>query len=75
MTPLCHYWHSGVTILGGISFFFLIRRILTNAAGHLQLDQAVQLNRILYGEFLGDRLNEAVNDQRVGLGLIQAFEY
>src|SRR3989442_11359535 len=45
---------------------------LAHTAGHLQLDQAVELNRILHGEFLGDRLNEAVDDQRVGLGLIQA---
>lgn len=45
---------------------------LAHTAGHLQLDQAVQLNRVLHGEFPGDRLNEAVDDQRVGLGLIQA---
>ena len=44
---------------------------LAHAAGHLQLDQAVQLNRVLHGEFPGDRLDEAVHDQRVGLGLIQ----
>src|SRR6266496_6398761 len=47
-------------------------RRLAHTAGHLQLDQAVQLNRVLHGEFPGDRLNEAVDDQRVGLGLIQA---
>src|SRR5437763_5759054 len=45
---------------------------LAHTAGHLQLDQAVQFNRVLHGEFLGDRLDETVNDQRVGLGLIQA---
>src|SRR5690242_15712936 len=44
---------------------------LAHTAGHLQLDQAVQLNRVLHWEFPGDRLNEAVHDQRVGLGLIQ----
>src|SRR5437588_10027951 len=47
-------------------------RHLAHTAGHLQLDQAVQLNRVLHREFLGDRLDEAVDDQRVGLGLIQA---
>src|SRR5258706_16311817 len=45
---------------------------LAYTAGHLQLDQAVQLNRVLHGEFLCDGLNEAVDDQGVGLGLIQA---
>src|SRR5436189_256455 len=45
---------------------------LAHTAGHLQLDQAVQLNRVLHRQFLGDRLNEAVDDQRVGLGLIQS---
>src|SRR2546421_3836421 len=45
---------------------------LAHTAGHLQLDQAVQLNRVLHREFLGDRLDEAVDDQRGGLGLIQA---
>src|SRR2546421_11031027 len=44
---------------------------LAHTAGHLQLDQAVQLNRVLHREFLGDRLDEAVDDQRVGLGLIR----
>src|ERR1700694_459240 len=47
-------------------------RRLAHTAGHLQLDQAVQFNRVLHREFLGDRLNEAVDDQRVGFGLIQA---
>src|SRR5205085_5904254 len=37
---------------------------LAHTAGHLQLDQAVQLNRVLHREFLGDRLDEAVDDQR-----------
>src|SRR2546426_1546005 len=45
---------------------------LAHTAGHLQLDQAVQLNRVLHGEFLGNRFNKAVDDQRVSLGLIQA---
>ena len=45
---------------------------LAHTAGHLHLDQAVQLNCVLHWEFLCDRLNEAVDNQRVGLGLIQA---
>jgi hypothetical protein len=45
---------------------------LAHTAGHLQLDQVVELNSVLHGEFLGDRLNEAVDDRRVRLGLIQA---
>src|SRR5436305_14261967 len=45
---------------------------LAHTTRHLQLDQTVQLNRVLHGEFLGDRLNEAVDDQRVSFGLIQA---
>src|SRR5437867_115585 len=44
---------------------------LAHTAGHLQLDQAVELNRVLHREFLGDRLNEAVDDQRIRFGLIQ----
>src|SRR6266699_3091010 len=47
-------------------------RRLAHTAGHLQLDQAVQLHRVLHGEFLGDRLNEAVHDQRISFGLIQS---
>src|SRR6266480_6526946 len=45
---------------------------LAHTARHLQLDQAVQLNRVLHGKLLGNRLNEAVDDQRVGLRLIEA---
>src|SRR6266566_4972695 len=45
---------------------------LAHTAGHLQLDQAVQLHRVLHGEFLGNRLNEAVHDQRISFGLIQS---
>src|SRR5437870_1516168 len=50
----------------------IISRCLAHTAGHLQLDQAVELNRVLHREFLGDRLNEAVDDQRIRFGLIQA---
>src|SRR6266699_6097551 len=45
---------------------------LAHTARHLQLDQAVQLNRVLHGKLLGNRLNKAVHDQRVGLRLVQA---
>ncbi len=51
---------------------FSLNYALAHAAGHLQLDQAVQLNRVLHGKLLGDRLNEAIDDQRVGFGLVQA---
>ena len=56
------------------SAFPLIKRgcRLAHTARHLQLDQPIQLNRVLHGEFLRDRLDEAVDDQRIGLGLIQA---
>src|SRR5438270_1105687 len=36
---------------------------LANRALHLELDQAVHLNRVLHRELLGDRLDEAVHDQ------------
>jgi hypothetical protein len=36
---------------------------LADTARHLQLDQTVQLNRVLHWKFLRDRLNEAVDDQ------------
>jgi hypothetical protein len=39
---------------------------LAHTAGHLQLDQAVQLNSVLHWEFLGDWLDETVHNQRVG---------
>src|SRR5207245_5730667 len=45
---------------------------LTYTARHLQLTQTFQLNLLLHWEFLCDRLNEAVDDQGVGLGLMQA---
>jgi hypothetical protein len=35
---------------------------LPHAAGHLQLDQAVQFDRVLHWEFFRDRLDEAVDD-------------
>src|SRR5436305_1664910 len=36
---------------------------LANRALHLQLDQPVHLHRVLHLELLGDRLDEAVDDQ------------
>jgi hypothetical protein len=44
---------------------------LADTACHLQLNQTVQLNSILHGELFGDRLDEAIDDQRIGLSFIQ----
>src|SRR5215207_808827 len=43
-----------------------------NRALHLQLDQAVHLDRVLHREFLSDRLDEAVDDHLGGLLLVQS---
>ena len=43
--------------------FFLVKAILAHAARHLQLDQAVEFDRVLHWELFGDRLDEAVDDQ------------
>src|SRR5262249_41240852 len=40
---------------------------LPNRALHLQLDQAVHLDRVLHRQLLDDRLDEAVDDQLAGL--------
>src|SRR5213080_2144586 len=45
---------------------------LPNRALHLQLDQAVHLDRVLHRELLDDRLDEAVDDQLRGLFLVDA---
>src|SRR3954449_889825 len=45
---------------------------LANRALHLELDQAVHLDRVLHGELLDDRLDEAVDDQLRGLLLVDA---
>src|SRR5262249_5278412 len=42
-----------------------------NRALHLQLDQAVHLDRVLHRELLGDRFDEAVDDHLGGLLLVQ----
>src|SRR5215217_7367224 len=44
-----------------------------NRALHLQLDQAVHLDRVLHRELLGDRLDEPVDDHLGGLLLVQAM--
>src|SRR4051794_207016 len=44
---------------------------LANGALHLELDQAVHLDRVLHRELLDDRLDEAVDDQLGGLLLPQ----
>src|SRR5215208_7356775 len=43
-----------------------------DGALHLELDQAVQLDRVLHRQLLGHRLDEAVDDHRGGLLLGEA---
>ena len=43
-----------------------------NRALHLQLDQAVHLDRVLHRQLLDDRLDEAVDDELAGLLLVDA---
>src|SRR3954449_621322 len=43
-----------------------------NGALHLELDEAVHLDRVLHWELLDDRLDEAVDDQLAGLVLRDA---
>src|SRR3954466_15350697 len=46
-----------------------------NGAFHLQLDQAVHLDRVLHRELLDDRLDEAVDDELAGLLLGDAVRH
>src|SRR2546423_5207834 len=39
---------------------------------HLELDEPVQLHRVLERKLLGERLDEAVDDHRLGLGACYA---
>src|SRR3954471_21744964 len=48
---------------------------LPNRALHLQLDQAVHLDRVLHRELLNDGLDEAVHDQLPGLLLADAVRH
>src|SRR6476661_7602493 len=43
-----------------------------NGTLHLQLDQSVQLDRVLHRQLFGDRLDEAVDDHLRGLLLVEA---
>src|SRR5260370_18781513 len=45
---------------------------LADGALHLELDQPVELDRVLQRQLLGDRLDEAPDDQAHGLGLVDA---
>src|SRR5581483_5299274 len=45
---------------------------LPDSAFHLQLDQAVELQRVLHRQFLGDRLDEPAHHHRHGLVLGEA---
>src|SRR3954453_12166914 len=40
---------------------------LANGALHLELDEAVHLDRVLHRQLLDDRLDEAVDDELAGL--------
>src|SRR3954447_17773344 len=48
---------------------------LANRALHLELDQAVHLDRVLHRQLLDDRLDEAVHDQLAGLLLVDAVRH
>src|SRR3954471_3244190 len=48
---------------------------LANRALHLELDQAVHLDRVLHRQLLDDRLDEAVHDQLAGLLLADAMRH
>src|SRR5690242_18835865 len=45
---------------------------LANRTLHLELDEAVHLDRVLHRQLLDDRLDEAVDDQLGGLLLVDA---
>src|SRR6185369_14677046 len=45
--------------------------ISADRALHLQLDQAVQLDRVLHRQLFGDRLDEPVDDHLRGLLLVE----
>src|SRR4249919_4334458 len=47
-------------------------RCSPDGALHLELDQPVQLDRVLHRQLTRDRLDEAVHDHRGGLDLRQA---
>src|SRR3954449_1750020 len=48
---------------------------LPNGALHLELDQAVHLDRVLHRQLLDDRLDEAVDDELAGLFLRQPVRH
>src|SRR3954466_14581116 len=48
---------------------------LANGALHLELDEAVHLDRVLHRQLLDDRLDEAVHDQLGGLLLVDAVRH
>ena len=45
--------------------------LLAHAARHFELDQPIQLNRVLHRQLLGDRFDEAIDDQRIGFRLVE----
>src|SRR4051794_68918 len=48
---------------------------LANRALHLELNEAVHLDRVLHRQLLDDRLDEAVHDQLAGLLLVDAVRH
>src|SRR6185312_8500115 len=58
----CHAWSSRLKRSIG----------LTDTADHLQLNQTVELDRVLHRQLLCHRLDEAVDDHRGGLVLGEA---
>src|SRR5690606_17422465 len=49
-----------------------IRAASADRALHVQRDQPVQLDGVLHRQLLGDRLDEAADDHRLGFGLLDA---
>src|SRR5439155_529376 len=49
-----------------------VRGALTDRPDHLELDEAVELDRVLHRQLLGHRLDEPVDDHRGGLVLREA---
>ena len=56
-------------VVSGTSDLRIPISALTYAAFHLQLDQAIHFDRVLHWKLFHQRLDEAVNDHRAGLGL------
>src|SRR5579885_3390358 len=60
------------SVNAALCFSSFVRYSLTHATRHLKLDQAVELDRVLHWQLLGDWLDEAIYDQGVGFRLVEA---